>query len=101
VARDPHLGRHHGGHGALLEPRGAAESRGSGEPDRAAAGALHLREHDQPNVIELTPAYYAAAGEPKALWEVPGASHTGGIEARPKEYERRVVAFFDDALLDQ
>jgi uncharacterized protein len=58
-------------------------------------------EHDQPNVIELTPAYYAAAGEPKRLWEVPGASHTGGIEARPKEYERRVVAFFDGALLGE
>ena len=53
------------------------------------------------NVIELTPAYYAAAGEPKGLWEVPGASHTGGIEARPKEYERRVVAFFDDALANE
>jgi uncharacterized protein len=58
-------------------------------------------EHDQQNVIELTPAYYEAAGEPKALWKVPGASHTGGIEARPNEYERRVVAFFDDALVDQ
>jgi hypothetical protein len=41
----------------------------------------------------------AAAGRPKKLWEVPGASHTGGIEARPKEYKRRIVAFFDDALL--
>jgi hypothetical protein len=30
---------------------------------------------------------------------VPGAGHTGGIEARPAEYERRVVGFFDDALL--
>ncbi len=56
-------------------------------------------EHDQPNVVELTPGYYAAAGEPKALWEVPGASHTGGIDSRPAEYERRVIAFLDGALL--
>jgi fermentation-respiration switch protein FrsA (DUF1100 family) len=49
--------------------------------------------------IALTPAYFEAAGEPKALWEIPGAEHTGGIEARPQEYEERVVGFFDDALL--
>jgi uncharacterized protein len=45
------------------------------------------------------PKYYARAGEPKALWQVPGARHTGGIDARPLEYERRVIAFFDRALL--
>jgi uncharacterized protein len=57
-------------------------------------------EHDQSNVIDLTPRFYAKAGEPKALWRVPGASHTGGIDAHPREYERRVVAFLDHALLD-
>lgn len=45
------------------------------------------------------PKYYAAAGEPKGIWKVPGARHTGGIDARPAEYEQRVIAFFDDALL--
>jgi hypothetical protein len=45
------------------------------------------------------PQYFAAAGEPKALWQVPGAEHTGGIDARPAEYERRVVDFLDAALL--
>jgi hypothetical protein len=44
------------------------------------------------------PKYYAAAGEPKAIWKVPGAEHTGGIDARPAEYERRVIAFLDAAL---
>jgi uncharacterized protein len=48
----------------------------------------------------LNPKYYAAAGEPKQIWEIPDASHTGGITARPKEYERRVVGFFDHALLE-
>jgi fermentation-respiration switch protein FrsA (DUF1100 family) len=55
-------------------------------------------EHDQTNVRELTPGYYAAARGPKQLWEVAGASHTGAIDIRPREYERRVVAFFDHAL---
>jgi pimeloyl-ACP methyl ester carboxylesterase len=45
------------------------------------------------------PKYFAAAGEPKEIWKVPGAEHTGGLEAQPVEYERRVIAFFDDALL--
>jgi fermentation-respiration switch protein FrsA (DUF1100 family) len=45
------------------------------------------------------PRYYAAAGAPKQIWKVPGSSHTGGIDARPAEYERRVVTFFDRALL--
>jgi uncharacterized protein len=47
------------------------------------------------------PRYYAAAGEPKAIWNVPDSDHTGGIDARPADYERRVVTFFDDALLDR
>ena len=42
--------------------------------------------------------YFEAAGEPKELWEVPGAGHTGGLDAQPAEYERRVVGFFEDAL---
>jgi len=55
-------------------------------------------QHDQDNVRELNPGYYARAGEPKAIWEVPGASHTGGIDVRPREYEQRLIAFFDHAL---
>jgi fermentation-respiration switch protein FrsA (DUF1100 family) len=47
----------------------------------------------------LNATFHAAAGEPKTLWEIPEASHTGGLEARPAEYERRVVGFFDKALL--
>ena len=45
------------------------------------------------------PKYYAAAGEPKQIWKVPGAEHTGGLKAQPAEYERRVVDFYDRALL--
>ena len=48
---------------------------------------------------ELSELYFDSAREPKEIWLVPGAGHTGGIEARPDEYERRVVGFFDDALL--
>jgi uncharacterized protein len=43
--------------------------------------------------------FYAAANTPKEIWEVPGGQHIAGITTRPQEYERRVVAFFDRALL--
>lgn len=44
------------------------------------------------------PDYYERAGEPKAIWEIPESTHIGGLAARPAEYERRVIAFFDEAL---
>jgi fermentation-respiration switch protein FrsA (DUF1100 family) len=47
---------------------------------------------------ELNPKYYAAAHEPKQLWQIPEGTHTGGIDAVPKEYERRVIGFFDRTL---
>ncbi len=47
------------------------------------------------------PKYYNAAGHPKQIWKVPGSGHTGGLEAQPVEYERRVVQFFDRALLGE
>jgi hypothetical protein len=45
------------------------------------------------------PKYYATAGEPKSIWKVSNSKHTGGIDARPTEYEQRVIAFLDNALL--
>jgi len=50
---------------------------------------------------EFNPDYYAAARAPKALWEIPEAHHTAGYQARPREYEQRVVGFFDRALLER
>jgi uncharacterized protein len=46
----------------------------------------------------LNPEYFKAAGEPKTLWEIPESKHVGGLAARPAEYERRVIGFFDRAL---
>jgi hypothetical protein len=47
------------------------------------------------------PKYYTAASEPKAIWLVPVADHTGGLAAQPADYERRVVTFFDRALVSR
>lgn len=47
---------------------------------------------------DLNPRYFRAASEPKMLWKIPEAQHVGGLEARPREYETRIVGFFDRAL---
>ena len=41
---------------------------------------------------------YAAAGEPKELWDVPDAEHARVQDADPVEYERRIASFFDQYL---
>ena len=47
---------------------------------------------------ELQPHYYEAARQPKMMWLIPEAGHKGGLSARPNEYERRVVGFFERTL---
>lgn len=41
---------------------------------------------------------YEAAGEHKELWQIPGATHGRGWETAPKEYERRVLAFWHNTF---
>jgi uncharacterized protein len=58
-------------------------------------------ERGQPTEKPANTGFYKVAKGPKQLWEVPGSGHIGGIDAQPKEYERRVIGFFDRALLEQ
>jgi pimeloyl-ACP methyl ester carboxylesterase len=48
--------------------------------------------------IPVTRAYAEAVGPTAQTWEIPEAGHTGGLRARPAEYERRVIGFLDEAL---
>jgi uncharacterized protein len=48
---------------------------------------------------ELNEQFYKAARAPKLLWRIADAGHTQGLATRPREYERRVVGFFDRTLL--
>jgi hypothetical protein len=60
---------------------------------------LLIRARDG-NVDEaLNRVYHDRAREPKALWTLMGGGHTGALRADPAEYERRVVGFFDGALI--
>ena len=57
-------------------------------------------ENGQPSERPANRAFATTAAPGDArLWEVPHAGHTGGIDAAPQEYERRVIAFFDNTLL--
>jgi uncharacterized protein len=54
----------------------------------------------QGNGDEVLNRVYRDTGGPGVdLWEIAGAGHTAGISAAAAEYERRVVGFFDRALL--
>lgn len=46
------------------------------------------------------PDYYEKTRSPKQIWKI-NTSHTHGLSARPDEYERRVVDFFDRSLLQR
>jgi len=56
-------------------------------------------ENGQETEKAVNPVYYDFARQPKQIWEVPGAGHTGGISAQPAEYERLVIGFYDRYLL--
>jgi len=44
--------------------------------------------------------YLKAAREPVELWDLANVDHTAAIRQRPKEYEHRVVGFFNKTLLE-
>jgi hypothetical protein len=56
-------------------------------------------ERGQPVEEPANRGFYDDADGPKQSWEVPEARHVGGLEARPQEYERRVIGCYDQTLL--
>ena len=62
------------------------------------APVLLIAAPNSPQGEKLNRVYARAGGDNVALWEIPEAGHMGGYDARPQEYERRVVGFFDGAL---
>jgi len=57
-------------------------------------------DHDAAVPEYMAHQLYAAAGEPKELWIVPGAQHADYIRHAPLEYPARVSDFFRRRLLD-
>lgn len=55
-------------------------------------------ENDKLCPTAETQAIYTECEEPKELWQVPNAGHIGAEEVAPKEFEHRLVVFFDKYL---
>ena len=58
-------------------------------------------ERGQPAEKPANTGFYKVKQGQREIWEVPDSGHIGGIDARPKDYERRVVGFFDRTLLTE
>jgi hypothetical protein len=67
-------------------------------PRIAPSAVLLIHASDGQGGEELNPRYFAAAREPKRIWRIDGG-HTDGLATVPREYERRVTAFFAAYLL--
>jgi len=48
----------------------------------------------------MNPVYQRLIGPSAEIWAMDDVRHIQGLQSHPEEYERRVVGFFDDALLD-
>jgi len=68
---------------------------------RIAPRALFFIAGDRDATVpsDLSEKLYAAASEPRELWIVQGAAHGDYANVAGEEYARRLVAFFDRALL--
>lgn len=51
------------------------------------------------NVEWMNPTYTRLAGANSSVWEIDDVRHIRGLAGHPEEYEKRVVGFFDAALL--
>jgi pimeloyl-ACP methyl ester carboxylesterase len=58
-------------------------------------GPVLLIASGAPQEIPVNRRYAADAGPNARLWEIPEAGHTGGLRARPAQYEQRVIGFLD------
>lgn len=55
-------------------------------------------ENDHHTTLEESKQLFTAANEPKELWVVPTAEHGDLFKVAPQDYEKRVLAFFQNAL---
>ena len=67
-------------------------------PRIAPRPVLLIAGGSRPNEIAVNREYARVAGPAACLWALPDAAHTGGLQARGREYERRVAGFLARAL---
>jgi hypothetical protein len=67
--------------------------------ERIDAAVYFVHARDVPVERRPNEGFHELARGRKGIWEAPGG-HMDAIEASPAEYERRIVAFLDAALLE-
>ena len=67
-------------------------------PRIAPRPVLLISAGGDPDETPVNRAYRDAAGASAELYEIPEASHTSGLAARPREYEARVTSFLGEVL---
>jgi fermentation-respiration switch protein FrsA (DUF1100 family) len=60
---------------------------------------LFIANGNDPDEVDFTALYAAAAGERAEAWVIPDAGHIQGLARHPDEYAQRVIVFFEDSLL--
>ena len=61
---------------------------------------IHGRHSQNGTERQYNEVYDAAGGPNVRRWEIANSGHTGGLDAAPREYRRRVLRFFDTTLGD-
>ncbi len=60
---------------------------------------LFIASGTDPDEVDFTALYAAAAGERAEAWIIPDAGHIEGLARHPEEYAEWVITFFEDSLL--
>jgi fermentation-respiration switch protein FrsA (DUF1100 family) len=66
---------------------------------RIAPRSVFLIGAQVPEELDLMARYQEIGGASFDLWFIPEDKHVGAFDLHPEEYEQRVIAFFDAALL--
>jgi hypothetical protein len=60
---------------------------------------MFIAAEQAPYEISLARRYAANARSSAEVWELPDATHTGGLFSHTVEYKQRMIEFFDRTLL--
>ena len=93
-----HHGHRHRGHGAFTDNPPPATLRRL-IPNIAHRSVFFIYAEKGAGGASRQHPLLPARARPTEIWRSPAPTHMNGAEAQPREYERRIVAFFDRALL--
>lgn len=82
----------------LLTPASPPTALGEAAAMAGGTDFLLVTAGEVPDETSAAESIQAAARSRVEVWDVPGSSHTGGLDAAPQAWEDQVVGFFDSRL---